>query len=176
MKKIGKKFIAGLLSVMMVVGVMGCGLQKDKMETPEKVPSLTISNGEITLTQENSIGSWSNRVFGDKWKGYDACGSHPLEWEYDKFGTVLENVSGDFSLQFSYEPKTVEVTYWKAELANSIEPYDSGIKAEVIKGNKGSFSFQIPTDEAYICMIYVKWEEEAYHGDGTFGLFAKENE
>lgn len=151
------------------------GGEMDENAVFTEIPDMMVSYGDTTLAEKHSLGSWSYLDSKDEWIGYSADGLHPLQWDYEEYGVVLDNVGGEIKVSFTLAPEQVEVTYWEynSEQEYDIAAMENGVKAEVSTQNDGSYSFAVPGEGTYVLMIYPTWNAPKCNGDGIFGILLR---
>lgn len=163
------KILAGILAGVMLTGCAAAG-----EDAFDKIPAMSLSYGETVQTAAGEQGSWSYRVSGEQWKGYSADGLHPLQWDYEKYGVVLENRGGRITVAFTLKPEQVRVICWEYEPEQKFD--ETAIKQGTpvkVTEQDDAYSFAIPGDGTYIFGVYPVWEKEDCKGDGVFGILVQ---
>ena len=159
-----------VLSAVVLAGTLsgGCGQKAGTEKVREKGPEMTASNGVDSITIAHDCGTWSYRMKGEEWGGYCADCPHPLMWDYEALGRVLENRDGGFRISFGEKPDSVSIMMWPRSALGNEDQGDSQ-KLEYTEAEDG-YAFSLPDENGAVCVIYAEWEKEDYHGDGTYGF------
>lgn len=149
---------------------MGPALDIFQQEFPilKQAPKLSITNGQESLALSGGTGEWNYRVEGDEWRGYVACGMHPVQVRYEEGVNILDSLDGSFVLSFDSEPDSVRVTVWEETAETDAEEFTEGMLLNTQKEEEGGWSFTLLQEGELVCEIFAEWEGEDYNGNSSY--------
>lgn len=170
--KQARKLFKATAAAGIIAGILlltGCGREPSEEKIILKqAPKLSITNGQESLALSGGTGEWNYRIEGDEWRGYVACGMHPVQVRYEEGVNILDSLDGSFVLSFDSEPDSVRVTVWEETAETDAEEFTEGMLLNTQKEEEGGWSFTLLQEGELVCEIFAEWEGEDYNGNSSY--------